>query len=221
MLYLQFFYRAITKPFQSDISYQTVIIATLLSWSISVAVNIPYAMSIEYEKDTCWNNYSSAAVALIYCGLFLVFGWVLPLVITAGAYVWIAMELNKSHLRSVTAINSRYQENEKVFQMFIIIVVAFFVLTMPFPIFYLIANYNFYHNFERFDIKSMLDWNYGLFTLSLINSCINPIIYSKMHRQMNKFLKECCCIRGIIAPEVTKESQYGLQKINSTSGRAP
>ena len=75
--------------------------------------------------------------------------------------------------------------------MFTVIVAVFAVLTTPYLLYAVIATSYATFNTDSFqehsNVFSVL--NYGLFSLSAMNNCTNPLIYSKMHPRMRQVVR--------------------------------
>ena len=74
--------------------------------------------------------------------------------------------------------------------MFKNIVLVFFVLITPLSVFKLIRLYEIIYEFERFEenYKIYFKLTQVLKAVAHLNFCVNPIIYSKMHKNMRKHI---------------------------------
>ena len=90
----------------------------------------------------------------------------------------------KNHANNPGAFNSIQRENRRVVNMFTTIVCAFFLLTMPYSLFYFTLAYLEYAKPDDINFDHLISANYGLFVLTMINSCTNPIIYARMHSKV-------------------------------------
>lgn len=162
----------------------------LITWSIAIGVSMPYVMGSAMHGEEC---YSTPVLTnnqmVIYACCWVLVGWGIPLVVITVLSVAITRVLRQT---AEQAHNDAFalrciERNRKVFKMFIMIVLAFFLLTMPYSLFYAVGTYLIYLRPNHTDFNTLNQANYALFVLMVANSCINPIIYAKMHKDVNKF----------------------------------
>ena len=151
-----------------------------------------YMLSLKMDNNKCTAYMNVLKVEnVIFVGCWMTITSVLPLTIIASIYVAAAIKLNRN--TAVEAANNRtllirLRKNKKVVRMFVVVVITFFVLTTPYTI-------NYFMQIclgSELDTKVKEKWNYGLFVISASNSCINPIIYNKMHEEVNRQIKRLC-----------------------------
>ena len=111
------------------------------------------------------------------------------LLIVVYCMAGIALKASKLKHENTRAMELRKKQNSTVLQMFAIITICFFMLTLPFIIWlfystYLIVNYP---RSLRLDIIIFLGSIFR--ALFFANVSIKPIIYAKMHREVNRYLR--------------------------------
>ena len=134
--------------------------------------------------------YFSYSVVYGTCSEFL------PLLVITVTYIIMFQELNKPspHLQGnpdQVQIKARQMKLMRIQKKFIIIVGAFFTLTLPYSINFIIGSYWAVYNSKYllsvFDTMGLL--HEILFILATCNSCANPLIYGKWR----KLFKRTCC----------------------------
>ena len=121
----------------------------------------------------------------------------IPLLILTIIYSLIIVELRHGAKRFLILSHARdtrirLKRNRKTTKLLIIIVVVFYVCVLPVNVFYL---------FYLFDVNSLsLSVTLHVFAflqmLQMVNSCVNPIIYSRLHTSFRRttlnLLCSCC-----------------------------
>ena len=111
-----------------------------------------------------------------------------------------ALKANTLKHENTRAMELRQRQNSSVLKMFAVITICFFILTMPFFI------WSFYYYYIPHDYPRSLYWETMILlgdisiALFFVNFSINPIIYAKMHKDVNRYLrrlmqkfKTSCC----------------------------
>ncbi len=165
-------------------------------WSVAFGITLPYTMSHAFneKKASCVCTYPFTPIGSItYIISLIVTGWGIPLLVISWLYTKCILKL-KAPLASNNnaATNLRRAENNKVVNMFIIIAVLFFVLTIPYSVLIMVICYQRIFHKDDVDMNTAMKWNYALFTMTTANSCFNPIIYAKLHKDVNKFVNKLC-----------------------------
>ena len=185
-------------------SVVTLYCSVIFVWVVSICINIPYLLRIEFVNNLCWdssNHYIKPKEFIIYAGLWVFFIWGIPNIIMIVVYCLTGAALKRNTLKHANnkAMEQRNKQNSNIVKMFAIIVIIFFLLTMPYALFYFAGNYIIWYDPVP-DVKLLYTLNYVLFILASANGCINPLIYAKMHRDVNGFLRSvatrlsgCCC----------------------------
>lgn len=85
--------------------------------------------------------------------------------------------------------------------MFIIIVALYFLFTLPFAVYQVVFSVFWHYDTTKVKRKEFLIPYLLLPCISAMNSCVNPLVYAKMHREINRYLHaircqmklKCCC----------------------------
>lgn len=114
--------------------------------------------------------------------------------ILIGVVYWLtcrALKSNTAKHANNEAMLKRFKANAKIVKMFIIIISVFFVLTMPYALFYFAANHivSYDTSLNASDYNLLATLNYILFIPSAANGCVNPIIYARRQKEINAFVK--------------------------------
>ena len=168
----------------------------MLIWIIAFCACVPYSLALKVVDRYCWVVFSSSFMSLVWNGCYLVIGWIIPFIVMTGSYSGMAWKLKVgegNHTNNPETCNSIRKENRRAVNLFVTIVCAYFLLTMPYAVFYFTYSYLMYT--RPYDINSshMVSANHGLFVLTLINSCTNPVIYARMHSKIRETIKKLFC----------------------------
>lgn len=168
--------RAITRLITwQRIKVRTKVFAVIFSWVLAACVKFPLTWRMNFGISD--QGYK------IYLMFWTCLGWVIPLFIIAYCYAVCIRRLNDNGINkdnSASAVRRR-QENKRVVKMFILIVALFFIFTIPHSIIDL---------FRYIDNKSdaVVILHECSVIVVLFNSCTNPFIYARMHRDVNRFI---------------------------------
>ena len=169
--------RAITKLLNwQRITANMKLLAVLFTWILAACIKFPLTWRPVFGYS--FEGYK------IYLMVWTCLGWVIPLIIIAVLYGICIKTLHESKFQSEKASEAtarRTAENQRVVKMFIIIVCLFFIFTIPHSVIDL---------FRYVDNKSdaVILLHECSVVLTLVNSCTNPFIYAKMHRDINGFI---------------------------------
>ena len=162
-------------------------------WLSSVGISVPYAMRLKLNDGMCLDNNKSIIndkKMLFFDAVWVIYTWVIPNVIIVVVYYLTARALKANTLthandRAMEQINA---QNAKIVKMFVIIIVLFFVLTIPYAVFNCYTHFQITYNFASLDIRFTTKVNAILFAIASANACVNPFIYANMHREINGFV---------------------------------
>ena len=165
---------------------------------VSIGVCVPVIYSLKYEEtDTskqCYTDFNvfnnSMMTDFIYYSLLTVITSVLPLFTLIIVYVMAIQALRFDSLKDRNiATRIRMEENKRIVIMFIVVVIFFMVLTIPYAIHNVIYTYYAYYDEEKINtnLELFLQLNYYMDAYSSLNNCINPFIYSRMHKVVRKY----------------------------------
>ena len=151
------------------------LVAVVCSWVLAACIKFP----LTWRKNFGMSDEGYKVYLMVWTCL----GWVIPLIIIAVMYGICIKALRDGRFKNDTSDTAvrRRQENERVIKMFVIIVTLYFIFTIPHSIIDL---------FRYIDNKSdaVIILHECSVIVVLFNSCTNPFIYARMHRDMNSFV---------------------------------
>lgn len=216
-----FILRVITKPLEPRLSYPMKLGGIFLTWTFAIGMTLPYTISqgLDTQYSICIDQGKLDPVGVnIYVMCWIVAGWGFPFCVIGLLYGLCICTLKKTAAAAIgnSTAGKRIAENKKVIKMFIIIVSLFFSLTTPYSIYYVTLNYMLTYRRSELDITVIMITNYVLFFLTTVNSCINPIIYARLHKDVNGYIKKKCkCVQRTSGERAT--SSYEVTKMTSTT----
>ena len=189
MTHLHHIFRVIVKPLHGTFSKTSKLLAIFGIWFTSFAVYTPLLLAYN-------GSLSMTMIALSwYTMIWTVLGWIIPLVIICVFYVDAVGSLRKQNLNALggEAMKKRQKENKRVVVMLITIVCLFFILTLPTVLFQAIfIHINVVENILEWKTFWKLKLVQECLSIPLVlNSCINPLVYAKMHQDIHAFVKRC------------------------------
>ncbi len=217
--------RVITHPLQPRLSTKSKIIGIAIVWIFAIGITIPYTISQGLHEEGVLSICIDQGVLSelgrnIYVTSWIVTGWGVPFIIISFLYTLCILDLRKISTTNSNdiAVNQRKTENQKVVKMFIIIVCLFFILTTPYSLMYVTFNYLLTYRRSELDVNLIMKLNYALFVITTSNSCMNPLIYAKLHQEINPFVKKvakriCCKFTGVRK----RGNSYGMSAAESSS----
>ena len=160
-------------------------------WIIAIGTILKYALSLEMSSSACIVSGVGTTEYTTYTGCWMTISTVVPLAIMVVIYLATAIKLNRSTvaLERTQSRLSLLEENKRVFRMFLVVVILYFLLTAPYSVYYFIQAYLYSALPNKIDRRALGAWNYGLFVVSVLNSCVNPIIYGRMYKEVNRQIK--------------------------------
>ena len=162
-------------------------------WLFSVVINIPYSLRFHLDHNACVTNNKilNDKNYVIFAGIFVLCNWCIPSLIMMFVYYFTARSLKASSLKheNSRAMEQRNRQNAKAAKMFAVAIIVFFLLTVPFGVFYFFATYML--TYQRTDVDAILYYTLNdiLSATANANGCVNPLIYAKMHREMNRYVR--------------------------------
>ena len=178
----------------------TTIIISLI-YVLSICATLPFTFMIRIVKygnftsyDIIYNLYSKSTSILnmmVYWNTIFFVTTLLPTIILTAIYYSASLALSRSStkLRCSIQEKKRIVRNKKVNKMFAIAVVCFFLSVTPYTIF--TALYSILLKYEYFFLysnRNFIHWlDLGLQTIMTFNSCINPFVYCKTHKDIVYF----------------------------------
>ena len=165
----------------------------LAVWLIGTAASMPLAVRLTYIEDAsiCTNVPYEAVHQIAYAGCYIIIGWILPGIIFTTLYFKTARQLKLSedyHSNARVMQQQIRRENKQVVKMFVVVVALFFTFTMPNTVYQIV--YHYLYLFDDITGKGYLGRIYTILPcVSAMNSCINPLIYAKMHKEFNRYVR--------------------------------
>ena len=155
---------------------------------------LPLNFQLEASSNVCWStNYNilDKRSSLLAVAIWVVYSMIIPNFIIFIVYCLTARALKENTVKhdNRRAMEQINKQNARIVRMFIIIVVTCFLLTMPYAIFCLYASYVLGHDLSYSNGSVINQLNYILLIPASANCCVNPIIYAKMHREINGYLR--------------------------------
>ena len=118
----------------------------------------------------------------------------IPLIVITVVYFLIVLELRnglknalfETHTREMKI---RLKRNRKATKLLVVIVIVFFICVLPLSAFFLL------YLFDHHGLPIHITLNVFAFLqmLQMVNSCVNPIIYSKLHRSFRRTTLRLLC----------------------------
>ena len=164
-------------------------------WLLSVAINIPYSLRIHLEHNACVPTNSkivSDKNFVVFTGIFVLYNWCISSLIMMFVYYFTARSLKASSMKhdNSRAMEQRNRQNAKAVKMFAVVIIVFFLLTVPYGVFYFFATYMFTYRKTSVEVTLLKTLNHILFVAASANCCVNPLIYAKMHREVKRYVRE-------------------------------
>eukprot|EP00794_Sanderia_malayensis_P007734 gene7734-8574_t len=169
-------YWAITKLMKwQRVTITKKLCAVVFTWVLAACVKFPLTWRMKWGMSD--EGYK------IYLMVWTCLGWVIPLIVISVLYgICIrTLQTNKFDKGKSESAARRRRENQQVVKMFVLIVALFFVFTIPHSIIDL---------FRYIDNTSdaVLILHECSIIVVLFNSCTNPFIYARMHRDVNRYI---------------------------------
>jgi len=199
-------------------------------WTLGCLPGVPYLIKNHVHLMTaqgtdrmiCGHNMKKT-VHVIHTLITFAMQVALPLLVMTVTYILIIYELiqveNSDLYKSQQLeICKRCKQNKKTIKLLIVVVTVFFICVAPVNIFYLLYLFN-THSLSL--PTATLTFNI-LLMLQMLNSCINPLIYSKLHtsfrRDSLKLLCSCCLHKfKSLQTEASRRMSYASSRLSRLS----
>ena len=203
--------RAIFRPFRDKLRAKFVIVSSIMILACSFFISFKTGLRIRYYPnlpvyvDGTLYEYADCSVdlsggdPLIEFFIAYTIGLWIPMLVIPIVYIQIYLELKKqTQLRKYSSTHEPSAQLTRISRTFISVLVVFYVCYLPTTI--IDAIYVYSVNAEMNVNTDLLDTSYVV-TQSLLfsNSCLNPVIYSKIHLKIYHYIKQLIrtCRRGI------------------------
>ena len=208
--------RVISKPMDSRLPNTHLYATIAFIWLVSLGFGIPHVLRLQLMDNVCSldnENIIGTPSFLIFIGISLLGIWYIPYIIMVITYYLCARALKANAFKheSNRAMEQRNKQDAKIMRMFIIIVVIFLLLTMPYAVLYFYISYMAVYRTTDVNTRLHSTLNYTLFAVASANGCVNPVIYAKMHRKINAYLRNI----------IRRLSRWCCQFIRMTNRDAP
>ena len=186
-------FRVISRPLTPNLLGRYLYGSVALAWLSSVGISIPYGLRVKFIGGMCQitnDKFVANENFVIFIGISVLCIWCIPSIVVTFVYFFTARALKANTFKheNSKAMEQRNKQNAKIVKMFVVIVIMFSLLTVPYAIFYLYLSYMVVYGTNAFStLNSTL--NYVLFAASSANGCVNPLIYAKMHREINDYVR--------------------------------
>ena len=193
------YFRALRYPFRQCLSSRTISSITLLIYIIALTISFPFFYYNKYEPhpESCnkWKcKWKPPGVpetrkySLIIAACQSTFVIFLPLFLIVVVQLLTYMHLTQSARRRRSTVQdvARIKELNRVSGVFATIAGVFFTLTLPSSIFILIFWHYVIHDFTFvLRHRHLMNDLSGIFNILLAtNSCVNPLLYAKIHKKL-------------------------------------
>lgn len=209
----------------------------LVMWLIALCIVFPYTSSLSTRDGVCHNWAWTPVQLFTYYAIYVNLSSFIPallliLVYSTSIYVLSRKEIPGSEDKKFSA--RRRNEFVRIMKMFACVAVIFFMLTTPYMIVHFVTSY-----YGTFDLTAycrnsrvFTALQYGFYTLSHFNACVNPFIYAKMHTSMKRHVikhishrwkaftltKRLSLSNGSLHSAVNCCEQYNLVPVTSFGG---
>ncbi|XP_040177493.1 C3a anaphylatoxin chemotactic receptor-like [Rana temporaria] len=144
----------------------------LAIWMLSFVVCLPVAINKKYHYNytICYSDYYMLKPINLTCAIF---GFLIPLIIICICYIHLAFKAQNIRCSAV---------GRKITKMAISIIVWFFITWAPFHIIRVTILYTYNEVVSILDLLAL--------SLAMFNSCVNPILYVFMGKDMKQKLRQ-------------------------------
>ena len=200
--------RAIYRPLSTKLNKKIVIFISVLILTFSFVLNLNYGLGLEYISnkfvsiDGVIYEYSICAILknkekehLVYRFVSYTLGIWLPMLLIVIVYIFMYLKLKKqAEIRKRHSTQDSQRQLTQISKTFTTVLAVFYICYLPITLQEAISIYLEYFeraiNTDVFNTANTIN-NFLLFS----HSCMNPIIYSRIHRRifdnMRQFIKAC------------------------------
>ena len=198
-------YIIVRWPLRKEMERWQIVLALLGVWLVAASLSFVYLLDDHIQlydnpedalgvKHFC-RNYMTPRQNIIHTVVVFVFQLVIPLVALSVLYTLIAFELRRvAHCQlfqqNERDVQLRLKRNRKAALLFFILVTVFYIFVVPSNIFYLmyaLGAMSGQDNQTLFVIFTFLQM------ILMMNSCVNPLIYSNLHTSFRRSTLRLLC----------------------------
>ena len=187
-----FLYSIISKPLAQKYHWSVLYGGVAFVWLSSMGVVLPETLKYRVTDYGCFPYEDAAEVtsSFIKATVYVVYSPFSPILLIIIVYYLTARALKMNTMRHENnrAMELRNKRNAKIVRMFIIIIMLYFLLTIPHAISYIYGCYVFFVDTWNSNYEIINTMTYILSIPASANCCVNPIIYARMHRDISKYL---------------------------------
>ena len=173
-------------------------IIAFVIWIMASFVGIIYFLRVKYwsQYNMCSVTYKDDREDIIHnVSLFLI-QMAFPVIIMSALYGNILCRLKSPTVRRLSAHESflaiRQRRNRKSTKLFLTVVIVFYVLTLPYNIFFLWYTIN-HRTIPKENLQTIIHVYHILVLILLSNSCVNPLIYARLHKSFRRNTLRVLC----------------------------
>ena len=163
-------------------------IVSILSWTMASFVGVINFLRVKYfsEYKVCGIKYNDVNEEIAYTVSLFLIQMIFPVIIMSTMYGFILLRLKSTTTRqlSVRSNTIREKRNQKLTKLFMAIIIVFYVLTLPYNIFFM------WYTIKGKIITTenpKIQHVYQILALILLsNSCVNPLIYARLHESFRR-----------------------------------
>lgn len=184
----------------------------LVAWLLGVGIASPYAYHLNKDElGVCLDVWGDQFYGVVW-KITLAITWCpLPLSILLLVSLLSYQNLKRNSIKKTNSSHGSRNRSQSVAKTFSMIILAFFLLTTPYAVFFSISVYTIYYNNPNYRTNRhlFLSFNHVLFFISSITSVINPFIYERA--VILKYFKRWRNITVNATTEVSKSQTIALK----------
>ena len=198
------FFRIIKHPMKPKLSHKVTSAIICFIYLLSISATLPFTFMLNVVNDGRTTRYyinydvyvksSWMTNMVVFWTTILFVTTLLPTAILSFVYFSASTALQKSLVVMDRSMQwkKRIVRNRKVNRMFIVAVVCFFITVTPYTTYSVFISLLIKYKISF--IHSNVNWlnwlDLVLQTIMTFNSCINPFVYCKMHKEVASFMSK-------------------------------
>ena len=183
-------------------SKQAICFFIITMWAVASSLGMLYFFRVKMYSHPfrptyfCGIVYKDPEEDWIHTSLLFVFQMAIPILTLTVLYSLMVRTLKSTelvHLNS-RAKEIRYRRNRKAIRLFVTIVFVFYILVLPYQLFYIIYTAIVQKDKTLEQDKRLRIANSILILVYSLNGCLNPLIYARLHTSFRRTLcRFICC----------------------------